>query len=180
MSKIGRQPIILDPEVTATLAERVITIKGPKGEAKLDIPRVIKTEIKDNKISFVNSKDDKKSRALHGLIRTLLANFVSGVKTPWQKTLEIHGVGFRAKLEGNKIVFNLGFSHPVNFEVPPDVSVNITGNNLVVSGINKQRVGEVSAAIKRIRRPDKYKGKGLRYKGEVLKLKPGKKAKTAA
>jgi len=179
MSKIGNSPLPIVEAVTVTFNGREALIKGPKGEAKLTLPKSIKVELKENLLYFTNLGTDKKSQALHGLIRTLMANYVLGVKELWKKTLEIHGVGFRAKLEGNKVVFQLGFSHPVEFMVPTDVTVAVNGNKVIVSGIDKQRVGEVAAIIKQIRRPDKYKGKGFRYEGEVLKLKPGKKAKTA-
>jgi len=179
MSKIGNSPLTIAESVTVTFAGNEALIKGPKGEAKLVLPKSIKTQVKENVLYFTNVGTDKKSQAMHGLIRTLMANYIVGVKELWQKTLEIHGVGFRAKLEGNKVIFQLGFSHPVEFVVPSDVTIAVNGNKVVVSGINKQRVGEIAAIIKQIRRPDKYKGKGLRYAGEVLKLKPGKKAKTA-
>jgi len=179
MSKIGNNPLPIAESVTVTINGREALIKGPKGEAKLTLPKSIKTEIKENVLYFTNVATDKKSHAMHGLIRTLMANYIVGVKDLWQKTLEIHGVGFRGKLEGGKVVFQLGFSHPVEFVIPSDVTIAVNGNKVVVSGIDKQRVGEVAAMVKEIRKPDKYKGKGLRYAGEVLKLKPGKKAKTA-
>lgn len=180
MSKIGSNPVIIPEEVTITLDENKALFKGPKGEISMTIPKPIKVEIKDNAAIFTNQRTDKPSKALHGLIRMLFANYANGVKELWQKGLEIHGVGYRAKIEGNNIVFQVGYSHPVNFEIPSDVTIALKGNKITVEGIDKQRVGEVAAMIKRIRKPDKYKGKGIRYAGEVLKLKPGKKAKTAA
>lgn len=179
MSKIGRNPIDLVSEVNVTFNGQEVLIKGQKGEGKVNLPKAIKAEVKENKLFLTTSASDKKNRAMHGLVRTLISNYIVGVNKPWEKILEIHGVGFRAKMEGKNVVFNLGFSHPVNFTTPADVTVAVNGNKIVVSGVNKQRVGEVAATIKRIRIPDKYKGKGLRYQGEVLKLKPGKKAKTA-
>lgn len=180
MSKIGNNPVIIDQEVKVTLQEREVHIQGAKGEMTLPLPKKIKLTINENTATFVNTDPNKKTRALHGLTRMLFANAVAGVKEPWSKTLEIHGVGFRVKQEGQNLVFQIGFSHPVTFAVPPQVTATIKGNKITISGIDKQQVGEVAAAIKRLRKPDKYKGKGIRYEGEVIKLKPGKKAKTAA
>ena len=180
MSKIGSNPVIIPDEVTITLEGNKALFKGPKGEANMLLPKEIKVEIKEKQVIFTNQKTDKPSKALHGLTRMLFANYVQGVKELWQKGLEIHGVGYRAKIEGTTISFQIGYSHPVNYEIPKDVNITLKGNKILVEGIDKQRVGEVGAIIKRIRKPDKYKGKGIRYAGEILKLKPGKKAKTTA
>ena len=180
MSKIGNNPVIIDPQVQVTLVANDITVKGPKGELSLKLPKAIKLEIKENQAHFTNPKPTKKSRAIHGLTRMLFANAVFGVKDLWEKTLEIHGVGFRVKQEADNLVFQVGYSHPVNFKVPQGVIATVKGTKVTISGVDKQKVGEIAAAIKRIRKPDKYKGKGLRYQGEIIKLKPGKKAKTTA
>lgn len=180
MSKIGNNPVIIDQEVTVIFNDNEVSFKGPKGEMKLNLAKEIEIKIKDGQAFFSNKVVNKKTRALHGLTRMLFSNAVLGVKTPWEKTLEIQGVGFRVKQEGENLVFQVGFSHPVVFKLPPGVVSTVKGNKIVISGVNKQLVGEVAASIKRIRRPDKYKGKGIRYLGEVIKLKPGKKAKTAA
>ena len=170
----------MDPEVKVTAVDNELTFQGPKGELKLNLAKEIKLEIKDNWAVFTNKMPNKKTRALHGLTRMLFANALHGVKNLWTRTLEIHGVGFRVKQEGQNLVFQIGFSHPVTFVVPSNVTATIKGNKITISGVDKQQVGEVAAAIKRIRKPDKYKGKGIRYEGEIIKLKPGKKAKTAA
>ena len=180
MSKIGNNPVIIEKEVQITTVGNEVTVKGSKGELSLKLPKAIKLEIKDNQAHFTNVKPSKKSRALHGLTRMLFANAASGVINLWEKTLEIHGVGFRVKQEADNLVFQIGYSHPVNFKVPQGVLATVKGSKIVIAGVNKQQVGEVAAAIKRIRKPDKYKGKGIRYQGEVIKLKPGKKAKTTA
>lgn len=172
--------MIIDQEVKVTLHEDEAHFQGPKGELKLPLPKAIKIEIKDNQATFVNKNPSKKTKAMHGLIRMLFANAVYGVKNLWTKTLEIHGVGFRVKQEGQTLVFQIGYSHPVTFSVPPFLTTTVKGNKIIIAGVDKQQVGEIAAAIKRIRKPDKYKGKGIRYEGEVIKLKPGKKAKTTA
>lgn len=159
---------------------QMVTVKGAKGEISTEIPRHITVAKNENIISITRKGDDKKIRAIHGLIRSLVANAVLGVETPWEKALEIQGVGYRAAIEGGKLVCRVGYSHPVTFEFPSDVTVEVKGNHIIVKGINKQRVGEIAAKIKDIKKPDKYKGKGIRYLGEVIKLKPGKKAKTGA
>lgn len=180
MSKIGNNPVIIDKEVKVTLHEDAVHFQGQKGELKLALPKAIRLEIKDNQAVFVNKQPTKKTKAMHGLVRMLFANAVYGVKNLWTKTLEIHGVGFRVKQEGQNLVFQIGYSHPVIFTVPQLLTATVKGNKIIIAGVDKQQVGETAAAIKRIRKPDKYKGKGIRYEGEVIKLKPGKKAKTAA
>jgi large subunit ribosomal protein L6 len=180
MSKIGSNPVLIDPEVKVTLKDNEAFFQGPKGELKLQLPKEIEIKIIKNTASFYNRNVNKKSRSLHGLTRMLFANAVYGVKNLWEKTLEIHGVGFRVKPEGKDLVFQIGYSHPVIFKVPDSTTATIKGNKILISGVDKQQVGEVAGAIRRIRKPDKYKGKGIRYQGEVIKLKPGKKAKTTA
>lgn len=180
MSKIGTSPVKIPDEVKVAKNGQEYCFQGPKGELKLSFPKEIGIEIKEGIATFVNQSSDIKSRALHGLVRMLFANAVSGVLNLWEKTLKIHGVGYRVKQEGDNLVFQIGYSHPVVFNVPKEVMSTVKGSKIVIAGVDKQKVGEVAAKIKQIRKPDKYKGKGIRYQGEIIKLKPGKKAKTAA
>ena len=166
----------MDPEVKVTVNDNEVTFQGPKGELKLTLAKEIGLQIKDNQAIFTNKKPNKKTRALHGLTRMLFANAILGVKSLWTKTLEIQGVGFRVKQEGQNLVFQIGFSHPVVFTVPSNVTATIKGSKITISGVDKQQVGEIAAAIKRIRKPDKYKGKGIRYSDEVIRKKIGKAA----
>ena len=179
MSKIGRKPVEIG-NVDVKIVGQTVVVKGPKGEGIVEIPPHLSVAIEDGKLNVSRDRDDKKARAIHGLVRSLVANFVTGVVEPWRKTLEIHGVGYRVKLEGKKLVMNLGLSHQVNFEIPEPLSVEVKGTKITVIGVNKQFVGEIAAKIKDLKKPDKYKGKGIRYEGQVLKLKPGKKAKAGA
>lgn len=181
MSKIGVKPVTVraGTDVQIVGSDRV-NIKGPKGEMSVSVPLGITVTKQDNAILVTRKGNDKKIRAVHGLIRMLIANSIQGVNDLWAKELEIQGVGFRAALEGGKLVCRVGYSHPVNFEFPNDVTIEVKNNHIIVKGVDKQHVGEIAAKIKDIRKPDKYKGKGIRYLGEVIKLKPGKKAKTGA
>ncbi len=180
MSKIGKVPITINQDVQLNVDEQKVMVKGPKGEGSVTLPAGISAVLENGQL-FVR-KNDKEggTDALHGLSRTLVANLVQGVKEPWEKVLEIHGVGYRAKVEGKEVVFQVGYSHPVKFSIPEGIQVEIKGNKVYVRGIDRQFVGETAAKMKAIRKPDKYKGKGIRYQGEVLKLKPGKKAKAGA
>lgn len=180
MSKIGKKPISTNPNISVAITDTQIEIKGPNGTGKLEIPKGIKVKQEGELLIVTCHKTDKKTNALYGLIRSLIANYVLGVEKLWEKILEIHGVGYKVKQEGEKLVFNVGYSHPVYFEANNEVKLEVKGKKIIVKGINKQLVGEIAAKIKAIKKPDKYKGKGLRYEGEILKLKPGKKAKVGA
>lgn len=179
MSLIGNQPISVPSSVQVTLTGDVCTVKGGQGELVIAIPNDISVEMQDQKILVTRKNDERKLKALHGLIRSLLNNAVIGVEKPWEKKLEVVGTGYKVKPQGQDIVLQVGYSHPVNFKKVDGVTFAVQGNNIVVSGPDKQLVGEVANKIKSIKKPDAYKGKGIRYAGEVIKLKPGKKAKTA-
>lgn len=178
MSKIGQKPIQVPASVQVEINDTVVTVRGSKGEVSYELPRFI-TIAKDGENLIVTRNDDsKKQKAAHGLYRSLVANAVKGVDTGWSKRLEIVGTGFNAKMQGAALALKIGYSHPVIFNAVPGVTLNTEGNNIiVVSGADKQLVGQVAYQIKMVRKPDVYKGKGIRYEGEKVRIKPGKKAK---
>lgn len=180
MSRIGKLPIIIPSGVIVEKRpENVIYVKGPKGELSLPIRENIKVEIADGKVTLTRSSEQKLDRSLHGLSRTLIANMVLGVTKGFSKQLEIQGVGYRASLQGSKLVLALGYSHPIEFVPPQGITISIDAekkNILTISGTNKQTIGEVAAKIRSYRKPEPYKGKGIRYVGEVVVRKAGKAA----
>jgi len=179
MSKIGIKPVTISPAVVVEIIDKSIKIKGKEGEIILDIPRNLIAEKNKDTLLLKRKNDDKKTKSLHGLYRSLIANAVLGVEKPWQKKLEVVGTGFNVKLQGEDIALKLGFSHPVVFKKQRGVKYSVEGNNkIIISGADKQFVGQVASQIKKIKKPDAYKGKGIRNEGEKLKLKPGKKVKT--
>lgn len=176
MSRVGNNPINLPKDVTITLREEKAEVLGPKGKMLLALPREINVEIKGNEVLVKNiSKDNK---AIHGLVRTLINNAVLGVSSGWSKTLQLVGVGYRAQTDGKNLTLMVGFSHSVDFMRPEGITFVVKNNDVTVSGYDKQLVGETAARIRRIKPPEIYKGKGIRYKEEVIHLKPGKAAKT--
>jgi len=175
MSRIGKMPIAVPAGVSVTLQGSHVTVKGPKGELERDLNPEISIAQEGGNLIVSRPSDSKLHRSLHGLTRTLVANMVGGVTQGFDKTLEIVGVGYRAEKDGNKLVLRLGFSHLVNVVPPPGLAVTIEGaNRIKVVGINKEAVGQLAAEIRALKPPDHYKGKGIRYAGEVIKLKPGK------
>lgn len=179
MSRIGKQPIDIPHGVNVELKNDTVKVKGPKGELSYSLPDSIKASLVDNKLLLERGSDTKVDRALHGLARSLLFNMVNGVSKGYERVLEITGIGYRAQVKGNKIVFTLGYSHPVEFELPAGVSAKVDEKQttITLSGIDKQILGQVAANIKELRAPDAYKGKGIRYSGERIKLKAGKTGK---
>jgi len=178
MSRIGRLPITVPSGVTVTIKDSLVNVKGPKGEISQSFTPDMKIKLEDGKIVVDRPSDSKEHRALHGLTRSLLNNMVVGATKGWEKTLEIVGVGFRAEKSGEKIILRVGFSHTVEVSPLPGVSLGIDGPTRVkIMGINKETVGEMAAEIRGIRPPDAYKGKGIRYVGEVVRIKPGKAGK---
>lgn len=179
MSKIGYKPVdVLEGVQIETGTDRV-TVKGPLGELMVTVPRSITVKLNENQLMVDRTDHSKKVKSLHGLVRSLINNAVVGVTKPWEKDLEVVGTGYRVKLMGKNLSFEVGLSHKVEFKEVPGITYHVEGGSLKISGIDKQKVGEIANKIKSIRKPDAYKGKGIRYKGEVLRLKPGKKAKTA-
>jgi len=173
-------PIKIPGQVQVRLAEREVNIKGPRGELRQVLPAGIRAEVGDGALRVLRSEDSKSQRALHGLSRALLANAVRGVSEGFTRELEIEGVGFKAQVEGRALVLALGYSHPVRFQIPQGIDVKVDKQvRVVVSGADRQMVGQVSAEIRGLRPPDVYKGKGIRYAGEIIKKKVGKKGATA-
>ncbi|WP_458040761.1 MULTISPECIES: 50S ribosomal protein L6 [Bacteria] len=178
MSRIGRLPIDIPSDVTVTVTGRDVSVKGPKGELGLTIARPIEVVVDENQVVVSRPDDERESRSLHGLTRTLIANNIVGVTTGYTKGLEVVGTGYRVAQKGGSVEFALGFSHPVLVEPPAGITFTVEGNNKVtVSGIDKQAVGEAAANIRKIRKPEPYKGKGVRYAGEVVRRKAGKSGK---
>ncbi|MBL7759684.1 MAG: 50S ribosomal protein L6 [Sediminibacterium sp.] len=182
MSRIGKQPIVIPAGVTVSVnAENIITVKGPKGELKQAIDRDIKIEQKENEIVFTRPTDQIRHRAMHGLYRALVANLVKGVTEGYKKELELVGVGFKAANTGNILDLALGYSHNIIIEVPSELKVSTTtekGQNpkIFLEGIDKQLIGQVAAKLRSLRKPEPYKGKGVKYAGEILRRKAGKAA----
>jgi len=181
MSKIGKMPIPIPEKVNVEINGNTVMVKGPKGSLEQVFRPEIKVKKKQGKIIVSAKKENRVSRSLHGLTRSLIANMVKGVIGGYDKVLELHGVGYRAKMEGGTLRLRVGFSHPVRIEPPKGIEFEVEGKDVVtVKGIDKQLVGQTAAKIRDVRPPDAYKGKGIRYKGEVIKLKPGKAAKIGA
>ncbi len=180
MSKLAKKPIILAPEVTLEKQGEKIMIKGPKGEVDLKIPPEISIETKDREIYVKRLKEDKKAKANQGTFVRLISNAIQGVTQNFVKTLEIVGTGYRAQMEGPTLVLNLGYSHPIRYTSPEGIQIAVVEGKIKVTGADKEKVGIIADKIKKFRPPDPYKGKGIHYEGEVLKLKPGKAAAKAA
>lgn len=175
MSRIGRAPIAIPANVTITVDGNEVSVKGPKGELSRTIHKDMILEIEENTLNVKRPSEDKNHRALHGLTRTLIANMVTGVTQGFSKTLEIHGVGYRAAKSGTKVALSLGLSHPLEVEPPTGITLDVPApNRIIVSGINKEQVGAMAAKIRGYREPEPYKGKGIRYEGEVVRRKVGK------
>ena len=178
MSRIGRLPIDIPSGVDVTVTGRDVTVKGPKGELALTVAQPITVAVEDGRVLVSRPDDERSSRSLHGLTRTLIANNILGVTQGYSKGLEVVGTGYRVQSRGASIEFALGFSHPVVVEPPAGITFTVEGTNrLTVSGIDKQAVGETAANIRKIRKPEPYKGKGVRYAGEVVRRKAGKAGK---
>jgi large subunit ribosomal protein L6 len=178
MSRIGRLPIVIPSGVNVTIDGRYVTVRGPKGELSLTVSEPIDVSQQDGVITVTRPNDEGEIRALHGLSRSLIANMVTGVTEGYSKTMEIVGVGYRVQARGRDLEFALGFSHPVPVPAPDGISFRVeTPTRFVVEGIDKQQVGEVAANIRKLRKPDPYKGKGVRYQGEQIRRKVGKAGK---
>lgn len=179
MSRIGRMPIPVPPGVEVEIKGNFVRVKGPKGELSRTFSPDISISLQGDRILVTRPDDHRLRRAMHGLTRALLANMITGVTEGYRKVLEVEGVGYRAELKGNKLVLQVGFSHPVEIEPPPGITFEVdrSGKTFSVSGIDKELVGEVAARIRAIRKPEPYKGKGIRYQGEYVRLKAGKAGK---
>lgn len=178
MSRIGNQPVPVPSGVTVDVTASEIRVKGPKGELKHFLTDHVDVKLVDGKVVFERHSDAKQARANHGLMRAVVRNMVTGVSKGFEKKLEVIGVGYRAEMRGTKLVLTLGYSHPVEYAVPAGVTVTVDkAGAIFVGGIDKQKVGQVAADIRSYRPPDSYKGKGVRYTGEYIRLKAGKSAK---
>lgn len=178
MSRIGNSPITIPEGVTMQKNGNNIVVNGPKGSLSMEVNPEVKVEKENNQIIVKRKNDEKRIRALHGLTRSLIANMISGITNGWSKNLELVGVGFRAQTDGSKLTLNIGFSHPVEILALEGINFEVKDNtNILVSGIDKALVGQVAANIRKIKPPDVYKGKGIRYVGEYIRKKVGKAAK---
>ena len=179
MSRIGRMPIAIPAGVTVTIAENnLVTVKGPKGTLERQLPTEMEIKEEDGQIIVSRPNDLKKMKSLHGLTRTLISNMIHGVTEGYEKKLEVNGVGYRAQKQGKKLTLSLGYSHPVEMEDPEGIETVLDGQNvIIVKGISKEKVGQYAAEIRDKRRPEPYKGKGIKYADEVIRRKVGKTGK---
>lgn len=176
MSRIGKKPVAIPAGVSANIADGVLSVKGPKGTLTLSLADEISYELVDDTIKVTPANDTKRARAFWGMQRTLVSNLITGVTEGYTKTLQITGVGYRATAQGKVLKLQLGYSHDVNFDVPEGIEIKTPDNTTVlISGIDKQKVGQVAAEIRRWRKPEPYKGKGIKYAGEFIFRKEGKK-----
>lgn len=180
MSRIGKSPITIPDGVTMDVSDTACTVKGPKGELTVRLHPHVRVTVEGTVARVgVTNPDEKRDRAVWGLFRVLISNLVEGVTKGFSKQLEIHGVGYRASAEGKNLTLNLGFSHPVIFPIPDGSTISVEKNIITIGGIDKQQIGEIAAAIRRLRPPEPYKGKGIRYVGEHVRRKAGKVVKAA-
>lgn len=178
MSRVGLKPIAIPDGVEVKIDGSQVTVKGPKGELTRRFHPDMIIRLEEKQLTVQRPSDSKQHKALHGTTRSLLANMVEGVTKGYEKRLELVGVGYRAQKSGNKLVLNVGYSHPVEIEPEPGIEIEVPAQNkIVVKGIDKERVGQVAANIRAVREPEPYKGKGIRYEGEVVRLKEGKTGK---
>ncbi|UCH80837.1 MAG: 50S ribosomal protein L6 [Nitrospiraceae bacterium] len=179
MSRIGKNPIEIPGGVDIKLQGNNLVVKGPKGELNWTHPQGIKVSVEDKSIIVERPDDSKEFRSLHGTVRSIIANMVTGTHAGYERVLEISGVGYRAQVQGQKITFTLGHSHPIEFSLPPGITAEVDKKqtNIKLTGIDKQLIGQVAANIRSLRPPNVYKGKGVRYAGEMIKLKVGKAGK---
>jgi len=177
MSRIGKKPVPLASGVKVTVQDHLVKVDGPKGKLELNVHPLITVKLDDAKKELVVTRpdDERQSKALHGLTRALLNNMVIGVSQGYKKTLEIQGVGYKVEMKGKNLVLSVGFANPITVAIPSDVTVQLEGPTKIhVSGSDKQAVGEFAAQVRKLRKPEPYKGKGIRYEGESVKIKPGK------
>jgi large subunit ribosomal protein L6 len=175
MSRIGKKPVPVAKGVKVSVQDHLVRVEGPKGKLELNVHPLITVKQEGDDLVVTRPNDEKQSKALHGLTRALLNNMVTGVSQGYKKTLEIQGVGFKAEMKGKNVVLSVGFAHTVTMPIPSDVQVALEGTNKIhVTGADKQAVGEFAAQLRKTRKPEPYKGKGIRYEGEAVKIKAGK------
>lgn len=175
MSKIGKKPIKIPKDISVIISDGIIKVMGPKGELERQIPREILVSQEGDELIVTPVSKSKKTPALWGTSRAVIANMIIGIEKGFEKKLEIEGIGFKAQIQGENLVLNLGFSHPVIFKVPEGVKITVEKNVITISGISKELVGQAAANIRALKKPEPYKGKGIRYVGEIIKRKAGKK-----
>lgn len=181
MSRIGRKNIEIPAGVALTLDKQMIHIKGPKGELSLNVPHSINVIVDQNQVSVKRANNLGQTTAYHGLIRSLLQNMIIGVSAGFEKKLQLVGTGYRARMQGKNLILNVGYSNPVEYSVPEGIQIQLDGDTVVkISGIDHQQVGQVAAEIRKVRPPEPYKGKGIRYEDEVIRKKAGKATKSGA
>jgi large subunit ribosomal protein L6 len=175
MSRIGKRPIAIPKGVTVSVGDQAVEVKGPKGQLRQSLPPGITVEVSNGEVRAALAREDGELRKFHGLARTLVANAVQGVSAGFKRELDIVGVGYRAEVKGRQVVFALGYSHPIVYDIPQSIEIAVEKQtHVTVTGVDKQLVGQVAANIRAMRKPDPYKQKGVRYTGEVLKKKQGK------
>jgi len=175
MSRVGKKPIAVPEKTKLTYKDRVLTVQGQKGMLSRPIHPAVALQIADGNIQITPLKDDKNSRALQGLMRSLVNNMIIGVNAGFERVLEINGIGYRAEVKGNAILLNLGYSHPINFALPEGISATVDRNNVIkLAGIDKEKLGQTAASLRQIRPPEPYKGKGIKYAEEYVRRKAGK------
>jgi large subunit ribosomal protein L6 len=181
MSRIGKKPVPIPKGVEVTIEESVIRVKGPKGSLEVPVLPGVSAAIEDGVVTLTRSGDERQLRSFHGLNRALLANATTGVSEGWKKQLDIVGIGYRAEKRANEVVFNLGYSHPINFPIPDGIEIEVDSktNQVTVMGIDRQQVGQIAAEIRALRPPEPYKGKGVRYADERVRTKAGKQGVSA-
>jgi len=179
VSRIGKKPIEIPKGVEVSVGERMIKVKGPKGELTWNYPDSINASLSDGKIIIERTGNSRLDKSLHGLVRSIISNMVTGVLQGYQKVLEIVGIGYKAQVKGNKIALTLGYSHPIEFPLPEGIKASVDAKQIIITltGADKQQLGQVAANIRSLRPPDSYKGKGVKYSGEYIKLKAGKTGK---
>lgn len=179
MSRIGKKPIDIPKGVDIKIEDTTVNVKGPKGELSSEFPAGVRVVVDEGKVVVERTGETKDIRALHGLARSLISNMISGVSSGYQRVLEITGIGYRAQVQGNKVLLALGYSHPIEFELPAGIkaAVDQKQTQITLTGIDKQQMGQIAADLRALRSPDIYKGKGVRYAGQRLKLKVGKAGK---
>lgn len=177
MSRIGKKPVTFDKNVKINRKDNIIEVSGPKGNLSLEVNNLIEFEIKENEVIFTRKNEYKKTRALHGLYRSLLQNMITGCTEGYSKKLELVGIGYKAELKNEKLILQLGYSHPILFIPPPEINIQVPApTQIIITGIDKQLVGAMAAKIRSFRKPEPYKGKGIKYDTEVIRRKAGKTA----
>ena len=181
MSRIGKMPIPVPKGVDISISGDVVKVKGPKGQLQVDVPPGISVAVEDGNLNISRANDEPQTRSFHGLVRALLANATTGVSEGWSKKLEIIGIGYRAESKGKSVIFNVGYSHPIDFALPDGIEIDVDAkaNLVTVKGIDRQQVGQIAAEIRGLRPPEPYKGKGIRYADERIRTKAGKQGATA-